>query len=187
MGYVVGGQAIEEVVLCQCECRHVARMRSTSHQVRCAHDNPQPMLACRHCSENSGGKFRDADTAAHRFVDVFGDGVVMARQWDVAIAAQLEQPVAIALCVALLHVLPRSYHLREVFVAPALIALRVYAKSLHIHPLALARRVIHQRYQTHRGIVQKRLGDLQHIVASQFAANMQQVLSSQEPVVTSVT
>ena len=83
--------------------------------------------------------------------------------------------------VARLHVLTLRDHLRQVLVAPALVALGVDAELLHVHPLALAGRVVHQGHQPHGRIVQKRRRYLEHVVARQLAADVQEVLGPQQP------
>src|SRR5215467_4920328 len=99
-------------------------MRATPYEVWRAHDNSETVVA--RCARGGlrGGEFGDDKPVLGRLDHVLRDGIVVASEGNVAAVAQLEQPAPIVVRVSGLHLLALAHDRFEVFVAPALVALR---------------------------------------------------------------
>src|SRR3954471_20845114 len=90
-----------------------------------------------------GWKFRNPEAGCDGFLDMFRHGIVVARQRQVAIAAQLEQLLPVLTGVTSLHVHPLFDYLCKILVTPLLVALGVSTEFFDIHPLPLSGSVVH--------------------------------------------
>ena len=175
---VVRGQDVEEAEPKQFDCRDVARMRATAHDIRRAHQDMQTSNA------RSGRRFQgrrelgDAHTQRQGLVDMGDRRIVMGRQRDAALPAYLGDIAAVSVGEFRRLRQPLAAETLERGVREAELLLVICPVRLEIGELPLAGRMVHQRDELQEGIAGQSGKACQHVRGGNFAAQMDVVVGA---------
>ena len=154
-------------------------MRAATHHIGPAHDGGHVAGARSLCCCNGGGELAHGSALGKGFFHVRYRGVVVAGQGDAVLLAIGGEIGAVRLGIAGLVFFGLGYAFFKLGLAPAFFAGEIDPRVLDVFPLALARRVVHQRHHAHQRVVDKRRKQFQRIGRGQLAAHMQQVVCAQ--------
>ncbi len=154
-------------------------MRAAAHHVGTAHHRQQTALARGLGGRQRGRELGHAGAFGMRLLHMGDGGVVVAGERDAVFAAVVHEVVAVRLGVLGLQALSVRHLVLELFLAPAFLAGVVDPRVFQVFPLALARRVVHQRDQRQAFMPVEGLEQVDGVVRRQLAAHVQVVVGAQ--------
>ena len=156
-------------------------MRPAAHHVGRSHEHEHTVFGGMARRLHRRGELADGDAVAEGFFNVFHKRVVVARHRQASLPAESHNGRGIVLRAAVARGLKAFDDLLELLIRPRGDVAVIGAVGRGIAPLALARRVVHERHEAERGRIGQREKKILHPGIGHFTAQVQQVFGPELP------